>query len=165
MPATAVFAMRIGPDYNWYWSNRTGGDDVRVDVYWIGSKWGQSDNYIQVVQNLYNNYGFRWLNYDFRFEFDTGGNQQSVWINTGMTGYSGKYGSYEYDILMQVSDEYYNGEDGTTINRAARRLLYESSGNWEYFYCGAFTDIQLPYSFGRVRGARLTYCNVWISKE
>ena len=168
MPMSAAFTVVEKPDYNWNWSDtKSGGSDIRKYLYYVGVNADSPvDSNVQMVQNLYNNCGFRWLNYEFRYEIDTGNNRYGVGVGPMMYGYTSRDGgAFEFDSFMNTYWTFYNDEDGWTITQSNRRLLYEVSGNWTYCRCGMGTYIVLENKFAHKRGIRMTYCNVWLSKE
>ena len=168
MPMSAAFTVVDQPDYNWNWSDtKSGGSDIRKYLYYVGVNADSPiDSNVQMVQNLYNNCGFRWLNYEFRYEIDTGNNRYGVGVGPFMYGYTSRDGgAFEFDSFMNTYWTFYNDEDGWSITQSNRRLLYEVSGKWIYCRCGMGAYIVLSNEFAHKRGIRMTYCNVWLSKE
>lgn len=168
----SLLGVNVGPDYTRYYTDTT--DDINVTVYSVGvGRKNPRRDIRSMVWTMWNQ-GFRWLNWDIRFNFDTGNNYYGVgilcgpqWIEEWTEKSNGeltvKFGGI-YTIYT-----YYNDEDGYDLTFANRHSLISTesgtSYNYTYFWCGVDALIHLDRLYYSSVNVAMTYCNVWLSKS
>ena len=168
----SLLGVNVGPDYTRYYTDTT--DDIDVTVYSVGVGREKPRRDIRSMVWTMWNQGFPWLNWDIRFNFDTGNNYYGVgilcgpqWIEEWTEKSNGeltvKFGGI-YTIYT-----YYNDEDGYDLTFANRHsLISTESGtlyNYTYFWCGVDAFIHLDRLYYSSVNVAMTYCNVWLSKS
>lgn len=166
--------VNVGPDYTRYYSDTTsGGDDIRVTVYSVGVGRGQNRDIRSMVWTMWNQ-GFRWINWDIRFNFNTANNRYGVGILCGPQYIEERTRKSDGNLVVMFGGTntiytYYNDEDGYDLTVADRRNLISTSSsalyNYTYFWCGVDAYIYLENRQLHGRNVAMTYCNVWLSKS